>query len=169
MFNRTILTAAIAALSTTAVPAWATNLMGSTTNATISGTTFGFGPSAMPWTAEVYSSPGACLRIAVVTQATDLEATVIAPNGTVYRDDDGGGANRPLVKINNTPNNGWYTVSINHFAGSAVSSNFTLNIQRLGLNNASCLPATVPAAAAAAATAKPNQTTAPPAPGQAGH
>jgi hypothetical protein len=145
MFNRTLLSTAIlvTALSIVAFPTQATNLLGSTTSATISGTTFGFGQSAMPWTAEVYSGPNACLRLAVTVQATDLEMTVVAPNGNVYRDDDSGGSLRPLVKINPTPNNGWYTVSINNFAGNAVSANFTLTLQRLGLNNASCLPATV--------------------------
>ncbi len=175
MINRTLLkaTIAVAALSAVSLPVLATNLLGSTSSATISGTTFGFGPSAMPWTAEVYSGPNACLRIAVLSQATDLEAVVVAPNGTVYRDDDGGGSLRPLVKINGTPNNGWYTVSINHFAGSAVSANFTLSLQRLALNSASCLPATVPRAVqteeAEAAAKLYRMPTTPPAPGQAGH
>src|ERR687897_78466 len=64
MMKRHILTAlTFAALSFAAVPAGATNLLGSTSSATISGTTFGFGPSSMPWTAEVYAGAGVCLRI----------------------------------------------------------------------------------------------------------
>lgn len=155
MIKRTLFGAVIAAasLSALASSAGATNLLGSTTSATISGTTFGFGPSAMPWTAEVYSPAGACLRIAVTSQGTDLKATVVAPNGTVYRDDDSGGSNRPLVRINNTPNNGWYTVSINNWSGAAVSQNFTVTLQRLGLNGSGCLPATGPTAAATASAA----------------
>ena len=134
MIKRTLFGAAIvaASLSALASSAGATNLLGSTTSATISGTTFGFGPSAMPWTAEVYSPAGGCLRVAVTSQGTDLKATVVAPNGTVYRDDDSGGSNRPLVRINGTPNNGWYTVSINNWNGAAVSQNFTVTLQRLG-------------------------------------
>jgi len=171
MVNRTLLSTAVAAaaLSALAVPAGATNLLGSTSSAIISGTTFGFGPSAMPWTAEVWSPPGVCLRIAVLAQATDLEATVVAPNGTVFRDDDGGGANRPLVKINNTPNNGWYTVSINHWAGAAVSANFTLSLERVPVNSASCLPGTPPSASLQATAPKANRAPTPPAAGQAGH
>lgn len=153
----------------TSPPAGATNLLGSTSSATISGTTFGFGPSAMPWTAEVYAGAGVCLRVAVTAQATDLEAVVVAPNGTVYRDDDGGGSLRPLVKINGTPNNGWYTVSINHFAGNAVSANFTATLQRLPLNSASCLPGTSSQVAAALVAPKSSGRTSPPAPGNAGH
>lgn len=155
MIKRTLFGAAIvaASLSALASSAGATNLLGSTTSATISGTTFGFGPSAMPWTAEVYSPAGGCLRVAVTSQGTDLKATVVAPNGTVYRDDDSGGSNRPLVRINGTPNNGWYTVSINNWNGAAVSQNFTVTLQRLGLNGAGCLPATGPTAAATASAA----------------
>ena len=135
----------LAAMSVAAVPAGATNLLGSTTSATISGTTFGFNGAAMPWTAEVYSLPNSCLRIAVTASpGTDLEAVVVAPNGTVYRDNDGGPGAFPLVKINPTPNNGWYTVSLNNQAGSAVSANFTATLQRLLPNSASCLPATTP-------------------------
>ncbi|MFO1036430.1 MAG: hypothetical protein U1E45_06270 [Geminicoccaceae bacterium] len=152
-----------------AAPASATNLLGSTSSATISGTTFGFGPSAMPWTAEVYSGAGGCLRIAVTSQATDLKATVVAPNGTVYRDDDSGGSLRPLVKINNTPNNGWYTLSINNFSGAAVSANFTVTLQRLAANSASCLPATGPLLIAnAAAKARSSTGDSGPKPGEAG-
>lgn len=170
MMKKTLLRTAfaLAAMSAAAIPAGATNLMGSTTSATISGTTFGFGPSSMPWTAEVYSGAGVCLRIAVTAQATDLETVVVAPNGTVYRDDDGGPGLFPLVAINGTPNNGWYSVRINNFAGSAVSANFTATLQRLPLNGAGCLPATTPQLAAAPAAAKANGATARPAAGQAG-
>jgi hypothetical protein len=169
MMKRHMLTAlTFAALSFAAVPAGATNLLGSTSSATISGTTFGFGPSSMPWTAEVYAGAGVCLRIAVIAQATDLETVVIAPNGTVYRDDDGGVGTLPLVAINGTPNNGWYSVRINNFSGAAVSANFTATLQRLPLNGAGCLPATTPQLAAAPAAAKANGLTARPAAGQAG-
>jgi hypothetical protein len=169
MMKRHLLTAlTFAAMSFAAVPAGATNLLGSTSSATISGTTFGFGPSAMPWTAEVYAGAGVCLRIAVTAQATDLEAVVVAPNGTVYRDDDGGPGTFPLVAINGTPNNGWYTVSLNNFAGNAVSANFTATLQRLPLNGAGCLPATTPQLAAASAAAKANKPAARPLAGQAG-
>ena len=72
------------------------------------------------------------------------------------------------MKINPTPNNGWYTVSLNNFAGSAVSANFTATLQRLPLNSASCLPATTPQLVAAEATAKVNGPAARPASGDAG-
>ena len=160
----------VAATLTAVGSAGATNLLGSTTTANISGTTFGFGPSAMPWTAEVYAPANGCLRIAVTGQATDLEAVVIAPNGTVYRDDDGGPGLFPLVKVNPTPNNGWYTVQLHNFAGTAVSANFQATLQRLAVNSASCLPSTVAqfTAAAAPESAKVNGPAARPAAGQAG-
>jgi hypothetical protein len=124
-------------------PANASFLLGSTvTSATIGGTTFAFGAGAGPWSAQVYSGPNSCLRLAVTIQNTDLRMTVTAPNGATWRDDDGGGANRPLIKINGTPVNGYYTVTVNHWLGAAVDSAFTINMQRLGLNNGACLPGT---------------------------
>src|SRR5688572_23123717 len=84
-----------------------------TSNATIGGTVFSFGPSARPWVAQVFAAANECLRLDVTTQFTDLEIVAVAPNGSVFRNDDrAAGDNRPLVNIRPTPNNGWYTVSI---------------------------------------------------------
>jgi hypothetical protein len=82
--------------------------------------------NSQPWTAELYAAPGECVRLFVNSTNFDSELTVIAPNGNVYRDDDSGGSNRPLVKIASAPNSGWYTVQVAHFNGAAMNSNFTL-------------------------------------------
>jgi len=99
--------------------------------------------SAGRWVAEVFAAEGQCLRLFVSQQFADLETVVVAPNGAVYRNDDGGvgggdGVLRPLVKIDPTPNNGWYTVSIGHFAGAAVTGNFTLRYGRYPSGNINC-------------------------------
>jgi hypothetical protein len=158
MNNQLLLRAAIAVLtvSATAVPARASQIFISTgQSVTFGGSTFAFGSGAVPWTAEIYATAGQCLRLFVPSQGTtDLKTTVVAPNGAVFRDDDGGGSNRPLVKINGTPNTGWYTVTINQYNGLAVTGDFSLNIQRLNLNSAGCVPGTAPALASASAVAK---------------
>ena len=135
--------------------AWATNMFGPNNTCTgincsariVQGTVTQFGPSAQPWVAEVFSPAGRCLRLAVTTEPTDLEMVVRAPNGQVFRSDDGGVAPCPLcpvVKIGNTPNNGWYTVSIGHFAGNPVSANFTMLYSTYPVGNPNCALPTAP-------------------------
>jgi hypothetical protein len=135
-----------------AVPASATQLF-TNNSVTLGGTVNGSGISAGPWTAELFASAGQCLHLNVTQQNRDLEMVVVAPNGAVYRNDDRGGERCPLcpqVKINSTPNNGWYTVSISEWTGASVQANFQLLYQRTGTGSAVCLPETTPVAATAA-------------------
>ena len=134
--------------------AWATNMFGPLNTCTgincgarvIQGTVTQFGPTAQPWVAEIFADPGRCMRLAVTTEGVDLETVVRAPNGQVFRNDDGAAACFlcPVVKIANTPNNGWYTVSIGQFAGAAASANFTLAYSLYNLGNPNCAGATAP-------------------------
>lgn len=91
----------------------------------------------IPFTIQVYSSGNECVRLAVTQQPSDLEIVLIAPDGTRWRDDDGGGSNRPLVKANTTVN-GWYTVHISQFAGGTGAGNFTLRYGRYNSGNPNC-------------------------------
>lgn len=114
----------------------------------LDGTITSFGPSSGSWIGELFAGPNECMRLEVTSPtgggADDLEITAIAPNGSVFRDDDSGAGLAPLVRINGTPNNGWYTVQVNQFAGSAVDKNFTLFYGRYNVNNPNCLPGTTP-------------------------
>jgi len=108
--------------------------------------------SAGNWVANVFATPGQCVRLDVVTQGTDLEMVVVAPNGIVFRNDDRAvGDLRPLVKIGSAPNNGWYTVHLSHFLGSSVSANFTLLYGRYTAGNLNCSVPTPPLGPAALA------------------
>ncbi|MDZ4856812.1 MAG: hypothetical protein SGJ26_18490 [Nitrospirota bacterium] len=140
--------------------AWATNMFGPANTCTglncgarlIQGTVMASaGLASEPWTAEIYSPPGRCFRLAVTAEGADLETVVRAPNGQVFRNDDGFAAGCglcPVVKIANAPNNGWYAVSIGHFNGAAVNTNFTLQYSLYNLGNPNCAGATVPVNAA---------------------
>ena len=97
-----------------------------------------------PWVAELYAGVGECVRLFVTTTAFDAKLTVIAPNGTVYRDDDGGGSLRPLVKIASAPVQGWYTVQVAHWAGQPQNANFTLLYGRYTAGNPNCANPTPP-------------------------
>lgn len=107
------------------------------------GTLAGNGTSSGPWTAEIFGGANECLRLDVTAQGVDLEIVAVAPNGAVFRNDDRPGSLLPLVKINGAQN-GWYTVSINHFAGAISQSNFNLAFGRYNLNNPNCASPTAP-------------------------
>jgi hypothetical protein len=105
----------------------------------IPGTLLNFSPSAGNWDINVFSFGGECIRLDVTSQGTDLEMVVVAPNGTVYRNDDRAISDlRPLVKIDPSPNNGWYTVHLARFDGSAVNANFVLLYGRYNSGNVNC-------------------------------
>lgn len=108
-----------------------------------------------PFEIQVYAAANECVRLEVVqsVQGVDLETVVRAPNGNIYRNDDGSGGgvfNNPLVKINGAPNSGWYSVSINHWNGAASYADFVLTYGRYPLNNPNCAGASIPAAASSA-------------------
>jgi len=128
---------------------------------TIPGTINGNGTSsAGPWTAELFASTNECIRLFVVSQNVDTEIVAVRPDGFIYRNDDGGGSNRPLVKINGTVR-GWHTVQVSHFAGSAVESDFVLLYGRYNLNNPNCSSPTPPQNPTAAAAVNKSGTTGP--------
>jgi hypothetical protein len=115
----------------------------------IPGTVFAFGPSAGQFVLSVFASPGQCVRLDLIsppTPAPDMEMVVIAPNGTVFRNDDRNGAfdRRPLVKIASAPSNGWYTVQVGQFAGTATETNIVLLYGRYPFGNPNCATPTVP-------------------------
>ena len=122
---------------------------------TLPGTVLSFGDiSAGNFVINTFAASNECLRLDVSSQGADLEMIVIAPDGTVYRNDDSGDSSCPLcptVKINPTPNNGWYTVHLAHFVGAAVDANFTLLYGRYTLNNSNCSGSTSPSLATQAA------------------
>jgi hypothetical protein len=64
-----------------------------------------------PFVAQVFTSGAECLRIAVVSQGQDLEATLISPTGRIWQDDDSGGSNRPLIRAI-TDVRGWYPLTL---------------------------------------------------------
>lgn len=106
-----------------------------------------------PWVAQVFSTGNECLRIAVISQGTDLEGTLISPSGRIWQDDDSGGLNRPLIKAI-TDVRGWYPLTFSHWSGQLVNADFAMDIQRLPTTSPLCSPPTVPRSATAAASAK---------------
>jgi len=106
-----------------------------------------------PFLIELFANANDCLRIAVTTQQTDLEATLVGPNGATWKDDDGGGNNLPLIKAQ-TVTRGWHILRISHFAGSSVNADFTAVISRSARTSLNCTPPTTPLVSSKSATAK---------------
>jgi hypothetical protein len=103
--------------------------------------------TALPWVRKYYSPAGQCLHFEItqVDPPADLKMVVIAPRAdTRYRDDDSGSlcTNCPRVNIPVTPERGFYTVVVNHFAGGSVNSSFLLSFSRAAANAPVCSPAT---------------------------
>jgi len=96
-----------------------------------------------PFILQVFSTGSECVRLAVTSQGTDLEAVLVSPSGAVWKDDDGGGSLRPLIKAN-TDVRGWYTLQIARYNGTAANADFTLNYGRYPSGNVNCSAPTTP-------------------------
>jgi hypothetical protein len=95
-----------------------------------------------PFVVQIFTAGAECLRIAVVSQGQDLEATLVGVEGRVWQDDDGGPGLFPLINARTTIR-GWYPLVLHHFAGSFFSTiDFTVDVTRLP--SASCVPETLP-------------------------
>lgn len=154
--------AVIGALSA-ADPAWAGSKIFSygTSVLTVNGTVeTNASQNRDPFVAQVFTTGTECLRISVISQDQDLKATLISPSGTVWQDDDGGGLNRPLIKaITNV--RGWYPLTLSHWSGASVNSDFTMTVQRAAVSSSLCAQATTPRAAVAAAAASKSSSNGP--------
>jgi hypothetical protein len=94
-----------------------------------------------PFVLQVFSGAGECLRLAVTSQGTDLEMTLVAPGGRVWQDDDSNGALRPRIfAVTNI--RGWHTLNLSHFSGASVNADFVMTIFRGAA--ATCVPLTAP-------------------------
>lgn len=114
----------------------------------VGGSLLAFGSSfASPWVGQIFAFDNQCLRLDVTSASNDLEIVAVQPNGRVFRDDDSGVGNRPLVKINGTKP-GWYTVQVSTFNGEPVDADFTLAFGLYNVNNPNCANPTSPTAAA---------------------
>jgi hypothetical protein len=121
----------------------------------IPGSLLAFGAGVKPWVVNVFGSVGQCIRLDVTSETHDLEMVVIAPDNSVFRNDDRVlGDTRPLVKIDPAPREGWYTVHIASHIGTALTEDFVLLYGRYNHSNHNCTDATA-VAAAATPNAKP--------------
>ena len=92
-----------------------------------------------PFVIQVFAQAGECLRLAVTGQTGDLAMGVFTATPLFHFVDDDSGVNlRPLIKIDPTPNTGFYVVALSHFAGDPVDITFTLRYGRYDAGNVNC-------------------------------
>lgn len=116
-------------------------------SARVQGMVLSKGAVAANFTFNVYAEAGECLRFDVIAQTgIDFETVVIAPNGSVYRNDDGSPSclTCPLVKIDPAPNTGYYAVRLAHYGGLAYSGTLFLQYGRYPTGNPNCSTPTPP-------------------------
>lgn len=83
---------------------------------------------------QVYANAQECLRIDVVGEPPNLEATLVSPSGRTWQQ-----SGPALIKAR-TITGGWYTLQISSSTGAATTGNFTMRIGRLAANSPSCQP-----------------------------
>ena len=112
----------------------------------ISGTVLQSSDFPLPWVAQIGAGDGECLRIDVTEQGANLEAVLISPSGQVWRNSSGvAGGQGPVLRINDIPQNGWFTLQLSHQDGLPVNADFTLAFGRYLTNtNVNCLPTVQP-------------------------
>jgi hypothetical protein len=130
----------------------------------VNGTVASQNGNADPFTVQVWSFGNECLRFQTLSQTggTDLEVTVVSPNGSVFRNDDAGIAPCGLCSlVKFIAQRGWHDVHIQQFSGAAVNSDFDLRYGRYPNGNANCAAPTPPALSATAAARKSGGSVAP--------
>jgi hypothetical protein len=114
-------------------------------SSSISGTVLLSQNVPLPWVAQIAAREGECLRIDVTEQGANLKAVLISPSGEVWRNSDGvAGGQGPVLKINDIPQNGWFTLQLSHQDGLPVNADFALAFGRYLTNSRNCLPAVQP-------------------------
>lgn len=105
------------------------------------------GPFSNPSVFGLRANIGECVRVEATGATFDAEFTVVAPDGTVFRDNNGGAGSLPLVKIGDAPDNGVYTLVVNHFNGFPIANGtvtFTYGRFTGGAGNPNCNAPTPP-------------------------
>jgi hypothetical protein len=105
----------------------------------------------LPWIVNVFAGGNECLRLDVTRPvqnegtSTALGLVVIDPFGGVYRNIARSSSDfRPLVKINNRGDPGWYAVVVQRTFDETGPVRFTLRYGRYNAGNPNCANPTQP-------------------------
>ena len=105
-----------------------------------------------PFVIQIYAGQTGTECVVITDTAPvgfDATATLVAPNGTVWFDDDSNGSLRPKIKAL-TNSRGWHVLTISTYAGYAGTRDITLTYGRYAANSSNCAGATPPLLGSAA-------------------
>jgi hypothetical protein len=112
--------------------------------------------NADPFVVQVFTAGNECVRVELLSQGTDLEATLTCPSGRTWQNDDKGGASCPLcplIKAVTPSPRGWCTLTISSFTGEGSPTDFTARYGRYPSTNINCAAPTPPSIFSTEATA----------------
>ena len=105
------------------------------------------GGSVEPFIVQLHSSPQYCLRLDVISENADMEMVLVAPDGTVWKNDNTNGQ-RPLIVVPRGVQ-GWYTAHISLASGMTATPGAHFNAdlaygRYTSINNPNCGHPTAP-------------------------
>ena len=143
MSSKVCLAIVIASMTTTA--AWAGSQIESilSTCGTINcaGETIrGTHQATEPFVSQVFARAGECLRLDVTQQTADTALRVVGPTVVFTRSNTNreAGDSRPLLKLDDLPSTGWYTILVSLQGAGNTVVGFTLDYGRYPGGNANC-------------------------------
>ena len=103
------------------------------------------GPFSNPSVFGLRANANECVRVEATSASFDPKFTIVAPDGQVFRDNNGGIGTLPLVKIASARDNGVYTLVISSATGAAIATGtVTFTYGRYSAGNANCSAPTAP-------------------------
>lgn len=94
---------------------------------------------SIPFVETVYGGIGECLWIEVMEQSADLEAVLVGPDGTVWRNDDRDSPTNTMPFIKAVPSaSGWYTLIISNYNAAGPTADFHFQMRRYPVSDAQC-------------------------------
>ncbi|MDH3599490.1 MAG: hypothetical protein OEU26_07600 [Candidatus Tectomicrobia bacterium] len=101
-------------------------------------------PNIVPFTADIWSDANQCLRLDISEPTADVHLVLVSPKGRVWRSNDRDSSdNAPLIMVDPTPEQGYYTVMVST-PGDVTSDSidFLFNYGLYMSGNANCTPPT---------------------------
>jgi hypothetical protein len=93
-----------------------------------------------PFVSQIFARAGECLRLDVTKQSADTALRVVGPTVVFTRSNNNreAGDTRPLLKLDDLPSTGWYTILVSLQGAGNTVVGFTLDYGRYPGGSANC-------------------------------
>jgi hypothetical protein len=104
--------------------------------------------AAEPFVSQIFARAGECLRLDVTQETADTALRVVGPtvNFTAGNNNREAGDTRPLLRLDDLPSTGWYTVLVSLQGAGNTVARFRLDYGRYPGGNPNCTEAAAVAA-----------------------